>query len=196
MKNKCLFVVGIESDATTLVAEICAYHLRVDKCKADASSGDIVVHRDLPYGEQAVFPNIDEWIWKYREYHIKFVIVNRDRGCSELSRIVRSGTPEERISCDIDIARMIMRKIMNSGSEYYVVSYEALDFLGREYMREFFEFIGSESDYLPDIDDENICKIRRSKVILVLIKRAMNFGGSVVRFGGVVWRKIMLDRSN
>ena len=114
-----------------------------------------VQHSSMPFGVPSQFPDVEKWLRKGREDSCRFVLTVRCNGVSVRSKMRRGGTTlEEAQSHNLEAARL-MALIAGSDSPHMVFSYEALLFLGGEYLQELYRFLDIQSHFVPPMADAN-----------------------------------------
>jgi hypothetical protein len=169
-RPKCIIVIGPESSGSKLAAKICAHAVGVhafgtwnavgwtDGCE----SGHRVCHRSLPFGTAASFPDLESMIAEHRDrYDIRLVLTTRDRTLSELSRRTRFGKSAQQVSHETDRATTIIKTILGSEWPSFLFSYETFMLLGKDYLDLLYRFLGTESDFMPELRDGNAERLRR-----------------------------------
>ncbi len=168
-RPKCIIVIGPESSGSKLAAKVCAHALGLhafgtwnavgwtDGCK----SGHRVCHRSLPYGTGAQFPDLGSMIAEHRDrYDIRFILTTRDRTLSELSRRARFGKSAHQVSHESDRATTIVKSILRSEWPSFLWSYETFMMLGKDYLDLLYRFLGTDSDFVPELRDGNAERLR------------------------------------
>ena len=167
MRNKCVFTVGPESTGSMLVARILAHVLEIEPYGQWNGVGwndrgkHRICHRSLPFDIPPRYPNIDQWISSNEgDYDLYFVLTTREIALSESSRMSRFKKPNDQVECESIRAREIMADIMQRDVNLFIWSYETFMFLGIDYLRMLYRFIGVESDFIPALVDGNKKKIK------------------------------------
>ena len=192
MKNKCVFVIGPESSGSMLIAKIISHVLDSHKYGEWNGIGwsdkgvHKVYHRSLPYGYPSKFPNLKDLILENeKDYDIYFILTTRDISISEVSRFNRWAKPFGRAKQESEQAREIMITVMNGVQPYFIWSYETFMFLKKEYLKSLYQFLGVESDSIPNLIDANQSKVRKIGNFDQIKGRIKTF--SLKRFLGRVW---------
>ncbi|NHJ47087.1 MAG: hypothetical protein FK733_04795 [Asgard group archaeon] len=162
--NKIVFVIGPESSGSMLIAKIIAHVLDIKKhgewgggawaIPENEKFTNNVLHRSLPYDKDAKFPNVDEWIDKYKDNDIYFVLTTRDQTIIDLSKKRRFNRRKESKE-HRKISREILSKVLNSQCKSLIWSYETFIYLQYDYLKLLYDFLGVQSDFNPDIYDGN-----------------------------------------
>ena len=128
-------------------------------------------------------------------YDVYFVLTVRDQWIAKLSKIREHTfadwpTAEE----EMEKAREIMNRIIQEIARVFIFSYESLMYLGAPYAQVLYQFLGVESDYVPELRDANpkyampaektvfnILRRARTLTLGVCFRRdtAANWGGDV-----------------
>ncbi len=181
--RKCVFVIGPESSGSMLVAKICSHVLGIHKYGdwsgvAWSDKGHHkVCHRSLPYGNPPKYPDVEQWISdNEKNYAIYFILTTRDITISELSRFYRWAKPFKQSQKESAKAMNIMCMIINSKYKYFVWSYEAFMFLKKEYLNSLYQFLGVESEFIPNLIDANRGKVVRLNLIKTLWYTVLKIG--------------------
>ncbi len=160
--KKCVFVFGPESSGSMLIAKICSHVLGVEEYGewrgvgwSDKGSHK-VYHRSQPYHAPPRYTDIDEWIVDNKKgYDLFFVLTTRDRTISELSRIERFAKSLKQVEMESEEAKKKMTQVIHSDQPLFIWSYETFMFLGKDYLKLLYEFLGLQSDFIPPIKDAN-----------------------------------------
>jgi len=169
MAPLCVFVIGAESSGSKLVARILAHALDIEPYGAWNGSGwataphtsNRLCHRSQPYGAAGHYSDIERWNEEHRECDVRYVICTRDVTISERSR--RQRWPDRSpglLAEQTERARGIVRQVMRT-CNHVIWSYETFMFLGVDYLRELYGYLGVESDFVPpDVADANAKHVR------------------------------------
>lgn len=169
--NKIVFVIGPESSGSQLIAKIIAHVLNVRKYTDWKGGGwaiaqtenfdNNVVHRSLPDGGlETLYPDIDEWVNKYNNKEIYFVLTTRDQNIVALSKKRRFN----RTNKDCEMNRKKSREILEyviANFRYFIWSYETFLYLQESYLKILYNFLGEDSDFHIELYDGNKKYIRK-----------------------------------
>lgn len=165
----CVIVLGPESSGSKLIARVCAHVLGIrpygewNAVGWCAGGGHEVCHRSLPYGDPPRFPDVESMIAEHRADHdIRFVLTTRDVTLSEMSRSRRFAKPAPQLREESRRAREIMAGLLRSEWPVFIWSYETFMFLGKDYLDRLYAFLGTASDFMPDLVDGNAPRIAGS----------------------------------
>ncbi len=168
MKNKCVFVIGPESSGSKLIAKVCSHALGIAEFGQwngiawSNSDCHKVCHRSLPYGKKIEFPDVQKWIDQYeQDYDIHFILTTRDITISQASRYQRWKKPISQSTGESETAKNMMHSVMNNHLPYFIWSYETFMFLGRPYLQTLYDFLGTKSDFCPELRDANAGKVKK-----------------------------------
>jgi hypothetical protein len=170
MSGRCVFVVGMESSGSKLVAKILSHALGIQPYGTWNGSGwsrsfaspHRLCHRSQPYGHDSRFSDIRRWNEENRDLAIHYVVCTRDATISERSRLAR--WPERRgtFSEQTARARQIIREVLET-CDHTIWSYETFMLLGGDSLRWLYRSLGIDSDFVPaDIADANVKHVRRA----------------------------------
>ena len=166
MKGKCVFVIGPEGTGSKLIARIISQALDISGFNEWRGNGwcdngqHKVCHRSLPYQNPPRYPDIEGWILENKTgYEIFFVLTTRDITLSEISRINRFGKTAMQVHSESETAKTIIKNLINSESQYYIWSYETFMFLGIDYLKLLYGFLGIKSNFCPPLVDGNKKKL-------------------------------------
>ena len=164
--NKCVCIIGPESSGSKLIARICSHVLGISQFNEWNGTGwsnnglHKVIHRSLPYDIPPKFPDVDEWISANTgKFEIYFILTTRDISISEISRFQRWGKPLHQSREETSVAREIMISVLHKNVNCFIWSYESFMFLGKEYLKSLYSFLGVESEFMPIIIDGNKSKV-------------------------------------
>lgn len=169
MAELCVFVIGTESSGSKLAGKILAHALGIcpygtwngSGWATGSQSPRRLCHRSQPYGAEGAFSDIAQWNEENRGFDIRYVICTRDVKISQRSRRERwPKRPSSLLDEQTARARAIIREVMQTCS-YTIWSYETFMFLGGDYLRELYRYLGIESTFMPpDILDANAKHVR------------------------------------
>ena len=54
-----------------------------------------------------------------------------------------------------------MLEVMHGDIPYFIWSYESFMFLGSDYLQNLYQFLGVESDFMPELRDANEGKVKK-----------------------------------
>jgi len=170
MGGRCVFVIGMESSGSKLLAKILSHALGIQAYGTWNGSGwsrsfespHRVCHRSQPYGRDSRFSDIRRWNEENRDLAIHYVVCTRDVTISERSRLAR--WPERRGSFvdQTGRAREIIREVLET-CDHTIWSYETFMLMGGDYLRWLYRSLGVDADFIPaDIADGNAKHVRRA----------------------------------
>lgn len=164
-QSLAVFVVGPESSGSKLTARIAAHVLGVTTfdewdgsgwCGHEMRPGNRVCHRSLPFMLPPKWPDFDEWIENHGATHqVRFIVTTRDRSISERSRIRRFHKGPEQVTNETNTAVHMIQDLLARETSTHVHSYETMVLLGAPYLNLLYDFLGVESDFMPEILDGN-----------------------------------------
>ena len=158
-----IIVTGPEGSGGALVARTIAHALGIspyddwDGIGPHAVENDTarVQHTSLPAGKPSQFPDVAKWIETGEGYTRHFVLTMRDNGISIRSKMRRADKALQEAESDNAVAARLMGEIASSSHPHFFFSYEGLLFLRSIYLRELYQFLGVESDFIPPLVDAN-----------------------------------------
>lgn len=159
-------MIGPEGTGSKLIARIISQALGIKGFDEWSGNGwcdsgqHKICHRSLPYKNPPRYPDIGRWILENKaEYEIVFVVTTRDITLSEMSRTKRFGKSSMQVHNESETAKFMIKNLINSGNQYYIWSYETFMFLGIDYLKLLYGFLGIESDFCPSLMDGNRKKL-------------------------------------
>lgn len=154
-------VIGPECSGSKLIARICAHVLGIQTYESFGGHDFInekhkVCHRSLPFSIPPQYPNIEDWITRNEtSFELFFILTTRDISISELSRVRRFNKSIKQVRKESDDAKTIMISLLKSQPNCFIWSYETFMFLRMAYLQKLYQFLGVQSDFIPEIIDGN-----------------------------------------
>jgi hypothetical protein len=104
----------------------------------------LFLHRSQPYGVNGIqtYSDYDEISKEFLDYKCKYIICTRDLTCSNISKVSRFSrrTPGD-LKIAHDRCRSIISNITKSGEEYFIWSYETMNYMGSSYFDLLYDFL-------------------------------------------------------
>lgn len=157
MLQKTVIVLGPEGSGSKLCARIIAHSLGT--CDFNEWEGFLwapnenkthnVLHRSIPSGEKCYIIDIDKIIKEHK--NIFFILTTRDKNISKRSR---KYTEEEHQKW-IKKNKEIIKRIKKSASPYMFFSYETFMLYKEIYLKELYDFLEIDSNFIPELIDGN-----------------------------------------
>ena len=170
--NKCVLVTGPESSGSRLIARIASEVLNVQRFKDYSGMGtsyrgkNKVEHISLPSGPSIFYPDIDLWINQNKDFDLYFILATRDINISKLSKMNKFARKKREVDKESKRAEEITSRIIKSGIKYFIWSYETFMFLQKDYLDLLYDFLGVESDFMPELKDGNLKYLKRPRTYL------------------------------
>ncbi|NQS99660.1 MAG: hypothetical protein HQ595_01135 [Candidatus Omnitrophica bacterium] len=168
-KYKCVLVTGPEGSGSRLVARIISQVLGIQEFElyngigASYKGKHRVEHFSLPSGPQAIYPDIKTKIENNKGFELYLVLATRDINISGLSRMNQYGKKKRAVAIECLRAQSIISGMLSEPVKSFIWSYETFMFLKRAYLNLLYEFLGVESDFLPELIDGNKKYLKRPK---------------------------------
>ncbi|MFM7244426.1 MAG: hypothetical protein ACKO40_09685 [Planctomycetaceae bacterium] len=170
MSGRCVFVVGMESSGSKLVARALSHALGIQAYGTWNGSGwsrsfaspHRLCHRSQPYGRDSRFSDIRRWNEENRDVAIHYVVCTRDARVAERPQLARWSSPRGLRADQADRAREIIREVLAT-CDHTIWSDETFMLQGGDYLRWLYRTLGVDSDFIPaDIADGNVKHVRRA----------------------------------
>ena len=164
MDKRAVVILGYESSGSKFVSKVISHSL--GKCKNfgdwsgygfNGTIGDelVILHRSIPFGRPKQWHDEPtELLTLFDGYSVDFVICTRDLGISQIGRAAIFGGTQEQYQNDSKRATELFRKIIRS-QNYFIFSFETAVALGQTYFSILFEWLGTHSNFEPEIFDAN-----------------------------------------
>lgn len=139
-----ILIIGPESSGSAFIGKTIAHACGIEWDGYGEIEG--FEHISLPTKRGAIFPKVD-----FNRNHI--IVTTRDTNISAKSKVQRFNRRNP--AAENKRAAKILGEIIDRDN-VFIWSYETMIFLGRPYFKLLYKFLGIESDYVPEIIDQNI----------------------------------------